>query len=60
MKSILTLGGSNSRESINKRLAEYAGSHIQNAEVINLDLNDYSIALYSIDEEKAIGFPLDL
>ncbi len=60
MKSILTLGGSNSRESINKRLAEHAGSLIQNAEVINLDLNDYSIPLYSIDEEKANGFPGDL
>ncbi len=60
MKSIITLGGSSSRESINKRLAEYAGSLIQNAEVINLDLNDYRIPLYSIDEEKENGFPADL
>ena len=60
MKSIITLGGSNSRESINKRLAEYAGSLLQNAEVVNLDLNDYQIPLYSIDEERASGFPEDL
>lgn len=60
MKSIITLGGSNSRESINKRLAEYTGSLVQHAEVVNLDLNDYQIPLYSIDEEKASGFPEDL
>lgn len=60
MKSIITLGGSNSRESINKRLAEYTGSLVRNAKVVNLDLNDYQIPLYSIDEEKAYGFPEDL
>jgi len=60
MKSILTLGGSSSRESINKRLAEHAGSLVQNAQIINLDLNDYRLPLYSIDEEKSSGFPKDL
>jgi NAD(P)H-dependent FMN reductase len=60
MKSIITLGGSNSRESINKILAEHAGSLIQNAKVINLDLNDYEIPLYSIDVENANGFSEDL
>lgn len=60
MKSIITLGGSSSKESINKRLAEYAGSLIQNAEVINIDLGDYHIPLYSIDEENANGFSSDL
>ena len=60
MKTIITLGGSSSSESINKKFAEYAGSLIQHAEIINLDLNDYEIPLYSIDEENASGFPEDL
>ena len=60
MKSIITLGGSNSRQSINKRLAEYAGSRVKNAKVVNLDLNEYQIPLYSIDKENASGFPEDL
>lgn len=60
MKSIVTLGGSSSRKSINKRLAEYAGSLVQNAEVINLDLNDYQIPMYSLDEENERGFSSDL
>ncbi len=60
MKSIITLGGSSSRESINKRLAEYAGTLVKNAEIVNLDLNDFQLPLYSIDEENASGFPEDL
>ena len=60
MKSIITLGGSSSRESINKRLAEHAGSLVKNAEIVNLNLNDYEIPLYSIDDERASGFPGDL
>ena len=60
MKSIITLGGSSSRESINKKLAEYAGSRISKAEVINLDLNDYQLPLYSVDLENKEGFPEDL
>mgnify|MGYP000424549195 CR=1 FL=1 len=60
MKSIITLGGSSSRESINRKLVEYAGSLVTKAEVINLDLNDYQMPLYSIDEETKAGFPSDL
>ena len=37
MKKILTLGGSSSKHSINKKLAAYAGSLLQSVEVINLD-----------------------
>ena len=60
MKSIITLGGSNSKLSINKQLAEYAGSLVDGVAVINLDLNDYNLPLYSIDIENESGFPTDL
>ena len=60
MKKIITIGGSNSKLSINKQLAEYAGSLVEGVEVINLDLNDYELPLFSIDIENESGFPNDL
>ena len=56
MKKILTLGGSSSKHSINKKLAAYAGSLLQSVEVINLDLNDYPLPLFSVDIEDEEGF----
>jgi NAD(P)H-dependent FMN reductase len=52
---IIAFGGSNSRQSINKRLATYAASLFENAEVEILDLNDYAMPLFSVDVEKEIG-----
>lgn len=60
MKKIITLGGSNSKKSINKQLAEYTGSLLEGVEVINLDLNDFDLPLYSIDVENEQGFSKDL
>ncbi|MGI9530783.1 NADPH-dependent FMN reductase [Lutimonas sp.] len=60
MKKVITLGGSSSKGSINKVLAEYAGSLVNDASIINLDLNDYNLPLYSIDIENESGFPDDL
>lgn len=60
MKKVITLGGSSSKASINKVLAEYAGSLVEDAEIINLDLNEYKLPLYSIDIENESGFPDDL
>ncbi len=56
MKKIITLGGSTSKNSINKKLAEYAGSLMGNFKLINIDLNDYTMPLYSIDIENENGF----
>lgn len=56
MKKIITLGGSSSKNSINKKLAEYSGSLIGSFELINIDLNDYPMPLYSIDVENENGF----
>ena len=44
MKKILALGGSNSKESINKQLANYTAGLIEGADVINLDLNEITYA----------------
>ena len=38
MKNIITIGGSSSKNSINKQLAEYAGSLINDVELINIDI----------------------
>ena len=52
---IIAFGGSNSQQSINKRLATYAANLFENAEVEVLDLNDYAMPLFSVDVEKEIG-----
>lgn len=54
---IIAFGGSNSKHSINKKLASYAAHLFQNAEVEVIDLNDFPLPLFSVDIEKEIGFP---
>lgn len=55
MKKILAFGASNSKTSINKRLATYAVSLFKNYETHVADLNDYTLPLFSVDLEKEIG-----
>lgn len=57
MKKIIAFAGSNSKCSINKQLVTYASSLIENAEVNQLDLNDFELPLYSIDLEQSQGIP---
>ena len=57
MKKIIAFAGSNSIESINKQLAVYAASLVDNAEVTVLDLNDFELPLYGIDYENEHGIP---
>lgn len=52
---IIAFAGSNSSKSINKKLATYASSLFENAEVEILDLRDYQAPLFSVDVEKEIG-----
>ncbi|OXB04845.1 NADPH-dependent FMN reductase [Flavobacterium pectinovorum] len=52
---IIAFGGSNSQQSINKKLATYAAGLIENGEVEILDLNDFAMPLFSVDLEKEIG-----
>lgn len=57
MTKILAFGASNSQHSINKKLALFATSQIENAEITFLDLNDFEMPIYGIDKEKANGIP---
>jgi len=57
MKNIVTIGGSNSKSSINKVLAEYVGSLVNNVELTNVDLNNFEMPLFSVDLEAQIERP---
>lgn len=59
MKTIIAFAGSNSSTSINKQLATYAASLVNEAEVKVLDLKDYELPLYGIDYELVHGIPDD-
>ncbi|EGA71333.1 hypothetical protein VISI1226_11214 [Vibrio sinaloensis DSM 21326] len=52
---IVAFGASTSSTSINKTLATYAASLVEGAEVKVLDLNQYSVPIFSEDKEKEIG-----
>ncbi len=56
-KKIIAFAGSNSRESINKKLAVYTASLIDNINLEILDLNDFPLPIYGIDEENNNGIP---
>lgn len=55
--NIVAFGASNSTQSINKRLAAYAASLVDGANVEVLDLNDFALPMFSEDEEKKLGQP---
>lgn len=57
MKKVIVFAGSNSRESINKQLATYASGLLENTTIDILDLNDYSLPVFSVDLEKEQGIP---
>lgn len=57
MKKIIAFAGSNSKHSINKQLATYAASLVENVEVRILDLNDYEVPVYGVDYETENGIP---
>jgi NAD(P)H-dependent FMN reductase len=57
MKQIIAFAGSNSKQSINKQLAIYAATIIEDVEVNILDLNDYKLPIYGIDYENEKGIP---
>ena len=54
---IIAFAGSNSSQSINKKLAAYGASLFSDAEIDVLDLNDFSMPLFSVDIEKEIPTP---
>jgi NAD(P)H-dependent FMN reductase len=54
---IVAIPGSNSKNSINKRLLTYTSSLFQNATIDVIDLNHYEVALYGVDRELDSGVP---
>jgi chromate reductase len=52
---IIAFGGSPSKNSINKKLATYAASLFEDAEVEVLDLSEYQIPMFNVDIEEEIG-----
>ena len=56
MKKLVTFPGSSSKNSINKQLAEYVGGLVSNVEIYNVDLNNFEIPMFSVDEEAENGF----
>lgn len=57
MKKILVFGASNSKNSINKKFAYYAASLLDNVELVKIDLNDFKMPIFGVDEEKENGIP---
>ena len=56
-KKLIAFGASNSRQSINKQLANFAANQIEDAEVHLLDLNDFEMPIYSSDREREGSIP---
>ncbi len=56
-KKIIAFGASNSRNSINQKLAGYAAGLMEGAEITILDLNDFEMPIYSTDREHKNGIP---
>ena len=59
MNKIIAFGGSSSKNSINKKLATYAASLVEDVHVTILDLDDFELPIYSIDRENEKGIPKD-
>ena len=54
---ILAFAGSNSVQSINRKLVIHTLTYFQNIEINLLDLNDYEMPLFSVDRQLKDGFP---
>ncbi|MEO9484874.1 MAG: NAD(P)H-dependent oxidoreductase [Ekhidna sp.] len=57
MKKILAIGGSNSKQSINKQFAVWAANELDGVDVEIIDLNDFEMPIYGIDKENEHGIP---
>ena len=57
MKNVLIIAGSTSSASINRQLATYAASKIEEGNVEELKIADLDLPLYDQDYEEASGIP---
>jgi len=58
-KKLLAFGASNSRDSINKKLAAHVANQVENAATTLIDLNDFEMPIFSIEREKTGGIPAE-
>jgi chromate reductase len=54
---ILAIGGSNSKNSINKALAYYTAQLFESASISKVDVSQIDIPIYSVDKEIELGIP---
>lgn len=54
---IIAFGASHSATSINKQFAHYVANLFKDSEVTLLDLNNYPLPIFTVDIEKAHGYP---
>ena len=57
MKKIIAIGGSNSSNSINRKLASFTASLIPESEVTIFDLSHVDLPIYSMQLETSNGIP---
>ncbi|MEP3209707.1 MAG: NAD(P)H-dependent oxidoreductase [Maribacter sp.] len=57
MKKIITIAGTNSQNSINKKLLSYTSALLEHVTLIPIDLNDYVLPIYGVDFEDENGIP---
>ncbi|MEN8125262.1 MAG: NAD(P)H-dependent oxidoreductase [Bacteroidota bacterium] len=57
MKKIIVIGGSNSKNSINKQLAIYAAGLLEDVKTEIIDLSIFDLPIFSVDYESEIGIP---
>jgi len=57
MSNILVIGASNSKNSINRKFATWAGSLVPDAELQIPDLNELEMPIFSIEREQTMGIP---
>ena len=55
MKRIIAIGGSSSKNSLNKKFATYVAEQVPNTEIVVVDLSTLDLPLYSIDKELESG-----
>ena len=59
MKKIIAFAGSNSKNSINKKLVIYTSNKVSDVETSVLDLNDFKLPLFGVDYESENGIPVN-
>ncbi|NIJ46314.1 NAD(P)H-dependent FMN reductase [Wenyingzhuangia heitensis] len=57
MKTIVVFGASNSKVSINKQLANYVATKLEDVLIEEIDLNDFEMPVYGVDKEGVSGIP---